>query len=212
MATTKKKSAKPATKADRPLATGKPAKSVKAIPAKKSITAKHSNPPPADATAKPFAELIDVGAAAPAFNLPDADGAAHTLSQYAGRWVVIYFYPKDDTSGCTVEACGFRDTSADFKKRGAEVLGVSPDDEPSHAKFIAKFSLPFTLLSDTEKVMCKAYGVWQEKSMYGRRYMGVARTTYLIDPKGNVAARWDKVKVNGHEREVLAMIDALRSK
>ncbi len=198
MAAMKRKSAKAAT-------AGRSTKSTK----RATRTAKPMATP-ASASAKPFADLIDVGALAPAFDLPDQVGVTHTLSQYAGRWLVIYFYPKDDTPGCTVEACGFRDHAAAFKKRGAAVLGVSPDDAKSHAKFITKYRLPFTLLADTERAMCQAFGVWQEKSMYGRRYMGVARTTYLIDPKGYVAARWDKVKVARHEQEVLAKIDTLK--
>lgn len=202
MAGTNKKSAKPATKHRGNSAKGQ-------SPAIASTAKENTSnaAPAASGDTKPFAGLIDVGAVAPSFSLPDESGTTHTLAQYAGRWIVIYFYPKDDTPGCTVEACGFRDASADFKKRGAVVLGVSPDDAKSHAKFIAKFKLPFTLLADTEQAMCKAFGVWQEKSMYGRRYMGVARTTYLIDPKGKVAARWDKVKVQGHEMEVLAKIE-----
>src|SRR5687768_937522 len=133
--------------------------------------------------------LIDPGQPAPDFSLNDQDGKTHKLRDYRGKWVVIYFYPKDDTPGCTVEACRFRDGADVFKQRGAVVLGVSPDSEKSHGKFAAKFGLPFPLLADTEKAMCQAYGVWQEKSMYGRKYMGVARTTYLIDPQGKVAHR-----------------------
>ncbi len=214
MAALKKKSAKAATDAIAKSTASPAANAMKAGKAAATIRTqkKVAKPAKVDAgcEAKPFAGLIDVGAAAPAFRLPDQTGTTHTLSQYAGQWVVIYFYPKDDTPGCTVEACGFRDSSAAFKKRGAAVLGVSPDDAKSHAKFIAKYKLPFTLLADTEQVMCKAYGVWQEKSMYGRRYMGVARTTYLIDPQGHIAARWDKVKAAGHEQDVLAKMDAVR--
>lgn len=155
-------------------------------------------------------DLIAVGKAAPDFSLLNQKNQPHRLRDYRGQWVVLYFYPKDDTSGCTVEACRFRDALADLKKRGAVVLGLSPDDEASHQKFAAKFALPFDLLADTEKKVCQAYGVWQEKSMYGRKYMGVVRTTYLIDPQGKVACRWDKVKPDGHDAQVLEKLDELR--
>lgn len=159
--------------------------------------------------------LIDVGAKAPDFTLKDQDGKTHTLSDYAGRTLVLYFYPKDDTSGCTDQACQFRDHTPDFSKIGAAVLGVSPDDEKSHAKFAAKHGLTFPLLADTERdeannpKVCEAYGVWGEKSMYGRKYMGVIRTTYLIDAEGVVRKRWDKVSVPGHAEEVLAAVREL---
>jgi peroxiredoxin Q/BCP len=153
--------------------------------------------------------LVDIGEPAPAFELADQDGRTHTLSDYAGQWLVIYFYPKDDTPGCTKQACGFRDAGAGLKKRRVAVLGVSPDNEKSHRKFADKFSLPFPLLADTGQAMCRAYGVWQEKSMYGRTYMGVARTTYLVDPAGKVARRWDKVKPEAHADEVLKAVDEL---
>jgi peroxiredoxin Q/BCP len=120
---------------------------------------------------------------------------------------VLYFYPKDNTPGCTTEACSFRDANADFAKRSAAVLGVSPDDEASHANFAGKFDLPFPLLADTDTAVCRKYGVWGEKNMYGRKFMGVVRTTYLIDPAGKVARRWDKVKVANHEADVLAALD-----
>ncbi|MBI1335504.1 MAG: thioredoxin-dependent thiol peroxidase [Phycisphaera sp.] len=149
---------------------------------------------------------VPVGKKAPAFKLTDQQGKTHSLSDYAGKFVVLYFYPKDDTSGCTKEACQFRDGIDKFKKAKAMVLGVSPDDEKSHAKFASKFSLPFPLLADTEKKVCEAYGVWQEKSMYGRKYMGVARTTYLIGPDGKVVHVWPKVKVPGHDEQVLDVI------
>lgn len=155
--------------------------------------------------------MIEPGKSAKAFSLPDQSGRVHKLKDYAGRWLVIYFYPKDNTSGCTKEACQFRDELPDFEKVGASVLGVSPDSEKSHAGFAEKYELPFPLLADTEKKMLEAYGVWQEKSMYGRKYMGVVRTTYLIDPKGKVAARWDKVKVPGHASAVRDKIRELTS-
>ena len=144
--------------------------------------------------------LVDVGRKAPAFTLADQDGKKHALKDFLGKPVVLYFYPKDDTSGCTKEACQFRDQKPDFKKAKAVVLGVSPDSVDSHRKFVDKHELNFTLLSDPKDAdgnpkICAKYGVWQEKSMYGRKYMGVVRTTYLIDAKGRVAQRWDKVKV-----------------
>ncbi len=153
--------------------------------------------------------LLSPGKSAPAFELADQQGKSHRLKDYRGRWVVLYFYPKDDTPGCTKEACAFRDASEQFDQAKAVVLGVSPDDTGSHLKFAQKFKLPFTLLADVEKTVCQAYGVWQEKSMYGRKYMGVARTTYLIDPAGKVARVWEKVKVDGHEADVLAAIEEL---
>ena len=158
--------------------------------------------------------LINEGKKAPAFTLKDAEGTTHKLADYAGRPVVLYFYPKDNTSGCTKEACQFRDAMPRFKKSKAVVLGVSPDSEKSHAKFIADHDLNFTLLADPKDdegnpKVCTKYGVWQEKSMYGRSYMGVVRTTYLIDADGRVARRWDKVKVPGHADEVLEAVRAI---
>ena len=158
--------------------------------------------------------LIEVGRKAPAFTLKDADSKSHALKDYAGKPVVLYFYPKDDTSGCTKEACQFRDALPSFKRSKAVVLGVSPDDEKSHRKFIDKHELNFTLLADPKDSdgnprVCAKYGVWQEKSMYGRKYMGVVRTTYLIDAAGKVAQRWDKVKVPDHADAVLAAVKAL---
>jgi len=151
----------------------------------------------------------DPGQPAPAFKLNDQEGKAHSLADYKGKWITIYFYPKDDTPGCTTEACQFRDEFGVLKNKNVVVLGVSPDDEKSHTKFAKKFSLPFPLLADTEKKMVEAYGAWGEKSMYGKKYMGVLRTTYLIDPKGKVAHRWDKVKADGHAAEVLAKLAEL---
>lgn len=149
---------------------------------------------------------IDQGKAAPAFTLSDQAGQTHRLADYRGRWVVLYFYPKDDTPGCTTEACQFRDQHGDVEAHGAAVLGVSPDDEASHGKFAAKFDLPFALLADADAAVCRQYGVWQEKNLYGKKRMGVVRTTYLIDPRGKVAHRWDKVKADGHAAEVLAKL------
>jgi peroxiredoxin Q/BCP len=151
-------------------------------------------------------QLVPVGKAAPAFSLKDQAGQTHKLADYKGKWVVLYFYPKDDTSGCTKQACQFRDAATPYQRADAVVLGVSPDSEASHAKFASKYKLPFTLLADPDKKVLAKYGVWQEKSMYGRKYMGVVRTTYLIDPSGKVAQRWDKVKVPDHDKDVLAAI------
>ena len=147
--------------------------------------------------------LIEPGSKAPAIALKDQDGQLHRLSQYLGQWVVLYFYPKDNTSGCTKQACGFQEHLPDFSKVNAVILGVSPDDEKAHTKFIKKYDLGFTLLADPEHQALNKYGVWQEKSMYGRKYMGVVRTTYLINPKGKVAMRWDKVKVANHIQVIL---------
>ncbi|MFW5681570.1 MAG: thioredoxin-dependent thiol peroxidase [Phycisphaeraceae bacterium] len=154
--------------------------------------------------------LIEPGKTAPAFHLADQQGEQHRLSQYKGKWVVLFFYPKDDTPGCTKEACQFRDALDDFAARDAVVLGVSPQDVKSKAKFADKHGLEFPLLADEGSTICEKYGVWQEKSMYGKKYMGVARTTYLIDPKGRIARRWDKVKVPEHADAVLAAINELQ--
>ena len=158
---------------------------------------------------EPAEHLIEPGQAAPAFQLTDQAGNKHRLSQYKGQWVVLYFYPKDNTPGCTTQACGFRDSQADLQARGAVVLGISPDGEKSKAKFAGKYDLNFPILADEGAEACVKYGVWQEKSMYGKTYMGVVRTTYLIDPKGKVAQRFDKVKVKGHTQAVLASLDEM---
>jgi peroxiredoxin Q/BCP len=147
---------------------------------------------------------LTVGKKAPAFSALDQSGKTVSLSDFAGKTVVLYFYPKDDTPGCTAEACSFRDEHAAFKKKGAVVLGVSPDDAKSHAKFVEKFTLPFTLLADTEHQIAEAYGVWVEKSMYGKTYMGVERSTFVIDPQGKLSAIYRKVKPMEHIAEVLA--------
>jgi peroxiredoxin Q/BCP len=149
---------------------------------------------------------IAEGTKAPDFTLPTDTGEELTLSSLKGQWVVLYAYPKDDTSGCTTEACEFRDLFPRFKKGKAVILGISPDPVKSHAKFKAKYELPFTLLADTEKTVLQAYDVWKEKSMYGRKYMGVERTTFVIDPKGKIAKVFEKVKPAGHAEEVMAVI------
>lgn len=150
--------------------------------------------------------LIEPGKKAPAFTLTDQHGKTHRLADYAGRPIVLYFYPKDDTSGCTKEACAFQAALPAFKPSKAAVLGVSILDEASKAKFADKYNLTFPLLADADHAVAEKYGVWQEKSMYGRKYMGLARTTYLIGPDGKVLQRWDKVKVDGHAE---AVADAL---
>ena len=146
---------------------------------------------------------IAVGNRAPAFALPSDTGDTVTLASLKGKTVIVYFYPKDDTSGCTTEACEFRDLFPRFSQHDAVVLGVSPDSVASHAKFKAKYSLPFTLLADEEKTMCQAYGVWKEKSMYGRKYMGVERTTVVMDGKGVITHIFEKVKPKGHADDVM---------
>jgi peroxiredoxin Q/BCP len=147
--------------------------------------------------------LLAPGDKAPAFKATNQSGEKISLSDFKGQRLVLYFYPKDDTPGCTKEACSFRDGWAQFRRRKIAVLGVSADDEKSHRKFAGKFSLPFPLLADTEKAIAKAYGAWGEKSMYGRKYMGIHRVTYLIDEKGRIAAVWPKVKPDGHAEEIL---------
>jgi peroxiredoxin Q/BCP len=153
--------------------------------------------------------MIDPGKKAPSFSLPDQEGTVHSLADYSGQPVVLYFYPKDDTPGCTKESCAFQDNLPKFKKSKAAVLGVSVLDSKSKAKFAAKYGLKFPLLADADHAVMEKYGVWQEKSMYGKKYMGVARTTYLIGPDGKVAKRWDGVKVDGHAEEVLAAVQNL---
>jgi peroxiredoxin Q/BCP len=152
--------------------------------------------------------LVDPGKKAPAFSLKDQDGKTRRLADYAGRPVVLYFYPKDDTPGCTKEACAFRDNLPRFKPSKAVVLGVSILDEASKARFAGKYDLPFPLLADPDHAVAERFGVWQKRSLYGRTYMGIARTTYLIGPDGKVAKRWDNVKVDGHAEAVLEALNA----
>jgi peroxiredoxin Q/BCP len=152
---------------------------------------------------------LAIGSPAPAFSLPGPGGTDVSLSSLAGRKVVLYFYPKDDTSGCTQEAKEFNELKAAFAAAGAEVIGVSPDSPKSHGKFAGKYGLDLTLLSDEAKETLGAYGVWVEKSMYGRKYMGVERTTVLIDAEGRIAKVWSKVKVPGHAKEVLEAVRAM---
>ena len=147
--------------------------------------------------------MIKEGSAAPAFKTTDANGDAVSLKDLRGQKVVLYFYPKDDTPGCTKEACSFRDAFSQFKKKGIAVLGVSPDSEAKHQKFVTKYNLPFTLLADTDKAIAEAYGVWGEKKFMGRTYLGVHRTTFLIDEKGKIKKIFEKVKPEDHASEVL---------
>lgn len=146
---------------------------------------------------------VDVGDKAPQFALPTDGGGEISLNEFKGETVVLYFYPKDDTSGCTAEACAFRDALPDFSKVKAQVIGVSKDPVKKHDKFKEKYDLTFPLASDEDGKVCDAYGTWVEKSMYGRKYMGIDRSTFLIDGKGVVRAVWRKVKVPGHVDEVL---------
>ncbi len=146
---------------------------------------------------------VEPGQKAPDFTLPTDGNGSITLSELAGKNVVLYFYPKDDTSGCTAEACGFRDAYPDYGGTGAVVIGISKDSVASHDKFKKKHNLPFILASDTDGEVCEEYGSWVEKSMYGRKYMGIDRSTFLIDGSGMVRGVWRKVKVPGHVAEVL---------
>ncbi|WOJ88850.1 thioredoxin-dependent thiol peroxidase [Methylocapsa polymorpha] len=152
---------------------------------------------------------LALGDKAPDFALPDDAGGKVSLASFAGKKLVLYFYPKDDTSGCTKEAIDFNGLKAEFEKAGAAILGASPDSAASHAKFKAKHNLDLSLASDESKAMVEAYGVWVEKSMYGRKYFGVERTTFLIGPDGKIAKIWSKVKVPGHAAAVLAEVKAL---
>jgi peroxiredoxin Q/BCP len=156
-----------------------------------------------------MAKELAAGMKAPAFALAAAGGATVTLADLAKSAVVVYFYPKDDTPGCTVEACEFGKSHKAFVKGGAVVLGISPDGVESHARFAEKFGLPFTLLSDPEHATAEAYGVWVKKSMYGKEYMGIERSTFLVAPGGAIARIWRKVKAEGHAAEVLAAIGEL---
>jgi peroxiredoxin Q/BCP len=184
------------------------------MPAKKKTSAAKpaKKKPAAQAPAKkPAAQAAGpkVGALAPAFSLPASNGKTVSLASLKGQPVVLYFYPKDDTPGCTVEACEFSAQHSSFEKAGAVVLGVSPDGLASHDRFIQKFQLPFILLSDEEHKAAKAYGAWAKKSMYGKQYMGIQRSTFVIDAQGRLAKAWPKVSPEGHAAEVLAALKAL---
>ncbi|MCD9189075.1 MAG: thioredoxin-dependent thiol peroxidase [Pyrinomonadaceae bacterium] len=147
--------------------------------------------------------MLNEGDIAPDFTTKDQNGNAVKLSDFKGKRVVLYFYPKDDTPGCTKEACSLRDSFDIFEEKGIKILGVSTDDEKSHQKFITKYNLPFDLLADTEKEIVEAYGVWGEKNMYGKKYFGINRTTFLIDADGRIVKIFKKVKVDEHADEVL---------
>jgi peroxiredoxin Q/BCP len=155
--------------------------------------------------------MPEPGDAAPEIALPDETGAIHRLSDQRGRWTIVYFYPADDTPGCTTEACQFRDLDEEVRDTGADVWGISPDGATSHRKFREKFNLPFTLLSDEDHAVAEAYGAWTLKSNYGREYMGIQRSSFLVDPEGRVARSWPKVKADGHAAEVLAALGAARA-
>ncbi len=154
-------------------------------------------------------KTASLGRKVPAFSLPASGGTTWKLADAAGRKLVLYFYPKDNTSGCTNEGEAFRDLHAKFRKAGAEIIGISPDSVASHDRFIAKYDFPFVLLADEEQAVCRLFGVWKEKSMYGRKYMGVERSTFLVDASGVLRREWRKVKVPGHAQEVLAAVSAL---
>jgi len=207
-ATPKKVTSKPATKK---ASTKKP--STKKPSTKKPSIKKASNKsaPNKSAASSKAAGLIEVGSPAPAFSAVNAAGKTVTLASLKGKPFVLYFYPADDTPGCTVEACAFRDNRPKFAKLGCEVLGVSPDSVDSHKAFDAKYKLGLTLLADVAgkdgvPPVAAAYGVWQEKNMYGKKYMGIVRTTYVISSGGSVVARFDRVKVEGHAEAVLAAV------
>lgn len=152
----------------------------------------------------------EVGSKAPSFKLPASTGTTISLKDYVGKHVVLYFYPRDDTPGCTTEACGFRDEIGNFESSDTVVLGVSADSVASHQKFATKFSLPFPLLADEDHAIAEKYGVWVEKNMYGKKSMGIQRATFLIDKTGKIAAAWPKVKVDGHVAEVAAKLAELK--
>ena len=166
------------------------------MPAKKATSASETS------------SLLPVGGKAPAFSLKNAAGKTVKLSDFKGKKVVLYFYPKDLTPGCTTEACGFRDDYSLLQQHGVEVIGVSADEVASHQKFVEKHSLPFPLLSDPNHTMIEKYGAWVEKSMYGKKYWGVARITYVIDEEGRIAHAFPKVKPDGHSQEILALLTA----
>lgn len=155
--------------------------------------------------------MLEPGSPFPAFTLPDQNGGSHSLADYAGRWLVVYFYPKDNTSACTLEAVDFTALAPRFAERGAAVVGVSPDSVKSHAGFTAKKELGITLLSDPEHALLEAAGVWQKKKLYGKEHMGVVRSTCIVDPQGVVRAAWTKVKVPDHAVAVLAKLAELQT-
>ena|SRR6185436_8260475 len=155
---------------------------------------------------------LHIGQPAPFFEAPDQDGKTRTLSEFQGSWLLLYFYPKDDTPGCTKEACGLRDHYAPLKAQGLQIIGVSIDSASSHRKFADKYHLPFTLLSDVDHTIVTAYGAWQEKSMYGKTYMGTVRMSFLIDPSGVIRQIYPKVKPEEHAEEILHDLHTLLAK
>ena len=187
---------------------GKQAVAKKPVAKKTSAKKTVAKQPAAKASAGPA--WPKQGSKAPDFTAVAHDGTTVKLSAFKGRPVILYFYPKDDTPGCTVEACGFRDAHAQFGRHKAVVLGVSPDSPRSHEKFRAKFKLPFTLIADERHELAEKYGAWREKSMYGKAFMGIARSTFVIDAAGRIAKVFTGVKPEGHDREVLAAVAALR--
>ncbi len=150
------------------------------------------------------------GERAPDIALRDETGAIHRLSEQRDRWTIVYFYPADDTPGCTIESCQFRDLDPAIRNASAQVWGISPDGAASHARFRAKFDLPFTLLSDEDHAVSEAYGAWRLRSLYGKEFLGIQRSTYLVDPDGLVVRSWPKVKAEGHAAEVLAALEEAR--
>ncbi|HRS64545.1 MAG TPA: thioredoxin-dependent thiol peroxidase [Spirochaetia bacterium] len=150
--------------------------------------------------------MLNIGEKAPEFSLPDSDGNIVTLSQFKGKTVILYFYPKDDTPGCTKEACSFRDNYDRFLEKGAVVIGISKDKPASHAKFRAKYQLPFYLLSDESTDILQAYGAWDKKSLYGKSFFGIIRSTYVIGPDGRIVKFYPKVKPEGHAEEILSLL------
>ena len=149
--------------------------------------------------------ILKEGTRAPAFTLPSQNGKVR-LTEQRGRWVVVYFYPKDDTPGCTTEACAFRDLKKEFEKQGAVVLGISPDDRDSHIRFAEKYDLSFPVLVDRDARVANKYGAWREKKNYGRTYLGIVRSSFLIDPSGKIVRIWDNVRVKGHVEKILATL------
>lgn len=156
--------------------------------------------------------LLNVGQKAPEFTLTDQDGKQHSLSDYQGKWILMYFYPKDDTPGCTTEACTIRDNFPHFQKSALVILGVSVDSVESHKRFAEKYHLPFTLLSDEDKKVVEAYGVWQKRKFMGREFMGTVRSSFLIDPEGGIAKIYEDVKPDKHAAEVLSDFATLSQK
>lgn len=188
--------------------TAKKAVSKQATQAKKSVKRSVGRKGAASRKATPSANLPKLGQIAPDFELMDQDGVSHRLSDYQGQRVVVYFYPKDDTPGCTKEACGFRDAQSTFQELGVQVFGISPDSIEDHEKFVKKFSLNFPLLADRDHAVAELYGVWGEKKFMGRTYDGIHRTTFVVEASGRIGHIFEKVKADGHEGEVLELLQA----